>query len=151
MFSPRQSALISGAASTIALLAYVAYDVVTIGLPQHSSATLDLLMGVVVSVIVGLVVSVTVRLGLFSSSCAGLSAGRAFLIPLIFMPMVAILAFTPIRTEAIVYSMAPDLIDDPRLSAIAVVQGAAATVILLVIGGVAYAVGRTSRNGAGVA
>ena len=149
MFSPRQVALIGGVAPTLLFLGVVISDELAVRNATNGNYSLPFAAApfiLAVSLFLGAVAAAAIRAGLFISKCRGLSAGYTVLIPAISMPIVAVLTLSPVRTEAMVVSLAPELIDKSSTSALLLRHGTAAAVPLLAIGLVSYLVGWFSRG-----
>jgi hypothetical protein len=159
MYSPRKASLIAGAASAVLMLSVkirdlsLAYSSVDGSADSLSPWHVLILWAVVLvtSLITGLFIAASVRIGLFSSKSHGLSPRSTVVMSVIITAMVAVLTLTPVSAQAIVVSMAPSLLDDPRYAALAIRYGASIAIQLFAFGAVAFVIGRFSGTRASVA
>lgn len=147
MYSQRQASMVSGVIATLVLFAVIADDAIRAIRRFSPRSPQELLSNTAIVLVVGLVVAVIVFSSLHLAKCSSLRAWKALLIPALFLPIAGVIIFAPLRVEDLLFMLHPAYRETgaPRILLFCL----STLVMVLIIGTVAYTVGRISRHHAG--
>jgi hypothetical protein len=142
MYSQRQASMVSGIIATSVLFALIADDAIRAINRNSPRSSQELLSSTAIALAVGLVVMAIVFSSLRLAKCSSLRTWQAFLIPALFLPIAGAIIFAPLRVEDLLLVLHPAYREagTPRI----VLFCLSTAVMVLIIGTVAYTVGRIS-------